>query len=151
MTSRVSPHADMEMYSLNDEDADEPDDREINKGLRQLPSRSAHRSLHRTSTRRRRQSSAGRGSVKSTHDVEVVNIEDFVSDETEEDLVDPKELNQPMSQKRRYKRSVKNFKEQKEISRWKAFRLRVAMVNISISHCKEFRCLNSQIQVTADY
>lgn len=127
MTSRVSPHADMEMYSLNDEDADEPDDREINKGLRQLPSRSAHRSLHRTSTRRRRQSSAGRGSVKSTHDVEVVNIEDFVSDETEEDLVDPKELNQPMSQKRRYKRSVKNFKEQKEISRWKAFRLRVAM------------------------
>lgn len=41
--------------------------------------------------------------MKSTHDVEVVNIEDFVSDETEEDLVDPKELNQPMSQKRRYK------------------------------------------------
>ena len=42
---------------------------------------------------------------------------------------------------------MKNFKEQKEISRWKAFRLRVAMVNISISHCKEFRSFNSQIQV----
>ncbi|KAK2571995.1 Transmembrane channel-like protein 7 [Acropora cervicornis] len=116
-----------DLHTVAGEDADEPDDREINKGLRQLPSRSAHRSLHRTSTRRRRQSSARRGSVKSTHDVEVVNIEDFVSDETEEDLVDPKELNQPMSQKRRYKRSVKNFKEQKEISRWKSFRLRVAM------------------------
>ena len=40
--------------------------------------------------------------MRSGHDVEVINIEDF-ADETGEDMVDPKELNQPMSAKRRYK------------------------------------------------
>lgn len=128
MISRVTPHADMELHSLHStgqvDIAD--DERDINRGFRQLPSRSDHRSLHRTSTRRRH-SSARRGSIKTNQEIEVVNIEDYVSDETEEDLVDPKELNQPMSAKRRYNRSIKNFKGQRRISRWKAFRLRTAM------------------------
>lgn len=77
------------------------DERDINRGLRQLPSRSAHRSLHNTSTRRRGSSSVRRGSVRAAKDVEVINIEDYADGEDE--MVDPKEINQPMSAKRRYK------------------------------------------------
>ena len=87
-----------------DREYDGSDERDINRGFRQLPSRSAHRSVHKTSgsMRRRGSSSVRRGSMRSGHDVEVINIEDF-ADETGEDMVDPKELNQPMSAKRRYK------------------------------------------------
>lgn len=74
--------------------------REINRGFRQLPSRSAQRSMHNTSTRRR--GSVRRGSMRPTHDVEVINIEDF-NDEVEDDMANPKELTQPMSAKRRYR------------------------------------------------
>lgn len=80
----------------------ENDERDINRGFRQLPSRSAHRSLTRASTRRRGSSSVRRGSARTNQDVEIVDIDDL-DDATEEDLVDPKELNQPMSAKRRYK------------------------------------------------
>jgi len=40
--------------------------------------------------------------MRPTHDVEVINIEDF-TDEFEGDLASPKELTEPMSEKRRYK------------------------------------------------
>lgn len=117
----------MEMHNLSSQDqAYENDERDINRGFRQLPSRSAHRSLTRASTRRRGSSSVRRGSARTNQDVEIVDIDDL-DDATEEDLVDPKELNQPMSAKRRYKKSIKTFQRQKRISGWKAFRLRVAM------------------------
>ena len=79
----------------------EDDERDINRGFRQLPSRSAHRSFN-TSTRRRG-SGVRRGSGTATQDVEVVNIEDLADDLDDDDLVDPKRINQPMSAKRRYK------------------------------------------------
>lgn len=63
--------------------------------------------------------------MRPTQDIEVINIED-VNDE-EDDMASPKELTQPMSAKRRYKRSIRNIKKQKRISRWKSFKLRVAM------------------------
>lgn len=44
-----------------------------------------------------------RGSGRATQDVEVINIEDLADDMDDEDLVDPKQINQPMSAKRRYK------------------------------------------------
>lgn len=134
MNGRVTPLVDMskslEMHNMHspDQEYDGSDDaRDINRGLRQLPSRSAHRSLHNTSTRRRRSSSVRRGSVRAAKDVEVINIEDYADEMGEDEMVDPKEINQPMSAKRRYKKSVKNFQRQKHISRWKAFKLRVAM------------------------
>lgn len=99
--------------------------RSVSRGFRQLPSRSAERSLHNTSTRRR-SSVTRRGSMRPTHDVEIINVEDF-TDEVEDELASPKELTQPMSAKRRYKRSIRNFQKQKHISRWKAFKLRIAM------------------------
>lgn len=40
--------------------------------------------------------------MRATQDVEIVNIEDYV-DEMGDDVADPKEINQPMSAKRRYK------------------------------------------------
>lgn len=40
--------------------------------------------------------------MRATQDVEIVNIEDYV-DEMGDDAADPKEINQPMSAKRRYK------------------------------------------------
>lgn len=43
-----------------------------------------------------------RSSMRPTHDVEIINVEDF-ADEVEDDLASPKELPQPMSAKRRYK------------------------------------------------
>lgn len=70
------------------------------RGFRQLPSRSAQRSMHRASTKRR--GTARRGSTRPSQDVEVINIEDL-NDEVEDDLANPKELTQPMSAKRRYK------------------------------------------------
>ena len=74
--------------------------RSFSRGFRELPSRSAQRSMHNTSTRRR--SSARRGSMRPTHDVEIINVEDF-TDEVEDELASPKELTQPMSAKREYK------------------------------------------------
>ena len=74
--------------------------RSVSRGFRELPSHSTQRALHNTSTRRR--SSVRRGSMRPTHDVEVINIEDF-TDEFEGDLASPKELTEPMSEKRRYK------------------------------------------------
>ena len=89
---------------FTDQGYDGSDDaRDINRGLRQLPSRSAHRSLHNTSTRRRGSSSVRRGSVRAAKDVEVINIEDYADEMGEDEMVDPKEINQPMSAKRRYK------------------------------------------------
>ena len=79
----------------------EDDERDINRGFRQLPSRSAHRSLN--ASMRRRGSSVRGGSGRATQDVEIVNIEDLADDMDDEDLVDPKQINQPMSAKRRYK------------------------------------------------
>ncbi|KAL9956729.1 hypothetical protein ACROYT_G038252 [Oculina patagonica] len=135
MNGRVSPIGDMaqslELHNISP-DADYLENgledgsgtaREINRGFRQLPSRSAQRSMHNTSTRRR--GSVRRGSMRPTHDVEVINIEDFTDDE--DDMASPKELTQPMSAKRRYRKSIKNFQQQKRISRWKSFKLRVAM------------------------
>ena len=74
--------------------------RSFSRGFRELPSRSAQRSMHSTSTRRR--SSVRRGSMRPTHDVEIINVEDF-TDEVEDELASPKELTQPMSAKREYK------------------------------------------------
>ena len=85
-----------------DHEYDDSDDRDINRGFRQLPSRSAHRSANNASMRRRGSSSVRRGSMRATQDVEIVNIEDYV-DEMGDDVADPKEINQPMSAKRRYK------------------------------------------------
>lgn len=44
-----------------------------------------------------------RGSVRAAKDVEVINIEDYADEMEEDEMVDPKEINQPMSAKRRYK------------------------------------------------
>ncbi|KAJ7371092.1 Transmembrane channel-like [Desmophyllum pertusum] len=137
MNGRVSPVNDMaQSLELHDmSPAESPASESLydgledgrsgsSRGFRQLPSRSAQRSMHRASTKRR--GTARRGSMRPSQDVEVINIEDL-NDEVEDDLANPKELTQPMSAKRRYKRSIKDFQKQKRISSWKAFRLRVAM------------------------
>ncbi|PFX22961.1 transmembrane channel-like protein 7 [Stylophora pistillata] len=137
MTGRVSPALgamsnSQEMQNMGSRGSDYPYEgsedgaetqRSINRSFRQLPSRSAQRSLHNASTRRR--GSISRRSMRPTQDVEVINIEDYI--DGEDDMASPKELAQPMSAKRRYKRSMRNMKAQKRISRWKAFKLRVAM------------------------
>lgn len=87
------------MYGGFEDDSAIP--RSVSRGFRQLPSHSAHRSIHSTSTRRR-SSVTRRSSMRPTHDVEIINVEDF-ADEVEDDLASPKELPQPMSAKRRYK------------------------------------------------
>ena len=79
------------------------DARDINRGYRQLPSRSAHRSLNNASMRRRASSSVRRGSMRVARDMEVINIEDYADEMGEDDMADPKEINQPMSAKRRYR------------------------------------------------
>lgn len=81
------------------EDGAAETERSISRGFRQLPSRSAQRSSHNTSSRKR--GTVRRGSMRPTQDIEVINIED-VNDE-ENDMASPKELTQPMSAKRRYK------------------------------------------------
>ena len=73
--------------------------RSINRSFRNLPSRSAQRSLHNASTRRR--GTVTRASMRANQDVEVLNIEDY--NDEEDDMASPKELAQPMSAKRRYK------------------------------------------------
>ncbi|XP_058971095.2 transmembrane channel-like protein 7 [Pocillopora verrucosa] len=137
MTGRVSPGLgamsnSQEMLEMGSRGSNYPyegmeDDaetqRSINRSFRHLPSRSAQRSLHNASTRRR--GTVTRASMRANQDVEVLNIEDY--NDEEDDMASPKELAQPMSAKRRYKRSMRTMKTQKRISRWKAFKLRVAM------------------------
>ncbi|KAL9956731.1 hypothetical protein ACROYT_G038255 [Oculina patagonica] len=113
-----------------------------------LPSRNSHRSIHGNtgnSPRALRRNSTRRASVRN--DIELLDAHNAVDDfGVNDELANPRNVTRPMSERRRFKKSIKEKErskagrggKRKRVSRWKAFRMQVAMswklTKSSISH-----------------